>query len=96
MRYVAAVDRVLIEDGTYFVADAGGQLVACGGWSRRDKLYTGAEAAGEDARLLDPTTEPARIRAMFVRSDWTRRGRSSASSRLARRRRGLRASAYSP
>ena len=27
-----------------------------------------------DARLLDPATEPARIRAMFVRSDWTRRG----------------------
>ena len=27
-----------------------------------------------DARLLDPATEPARVRAMFVRSDWTRRG----------------------
>ena len=25
-------------------------------------------------RLLDPRTEPARVRAMFVRSDWTRRG----------------------
>ena len=28
----------------------------------------------DDARLLDPTTEPARVRAMFVRADWTRRG----------------------
>jgi GNAT superfamily N-acetyltransferase len=31
------------------------------------------DAAG-DARLLDPAREPARVRAMFTRSDWTRRG----------------------
>jgi N-acetylglutamate synthase-like GNAT family acetyltransferase len=24
--------------------------------------------------MLDPTTEPARVRAMFVHGDWTRRG----------------------
>jgi Acetyltransferase (GNAT) domain len=30
--------------------------------------------ADGDARLLDPATEPARVRAMFVRDDWTRRG----------------------
>jgi GNAT superfamily N-acetyltransferase len=28
----------------------------------------------DDDRLLDPRTEPARVRAMFVRADWTRRG----------------------
>ena len=28
----------------------------------------------DDGRLLDPATEPARVRAMFVRGDWTRRG----------------------
>ena len=53
--HIAAVDRALIADGTYFVAEVGG------------------EGAG-DARLLDPAREPARVRAMFVRSDWTRRG----------------------
>jgi GNAT superfamily N-acetyltransferase len=74
VEYVAQVDRALIEDGTYFVLESGGELVACGGWSRRDKLYTGSgEAAGDD-RLLDPKREPARVRAMFVRADWTRRG----------------------
>ena len=55
-------------------SEVDGELVACGGWSRRDKLYTGSGAASDDVRLLDPATEPARVRAMFVRSDWTRRG----------------------
>jgi len=74
VRFIAAVDRSLIEDGTYFVLEANGELVACGGWSRRDKLYSGSGEAAGDARLLDPATEPARVRAMFVRPDWTRRG----------------------
>jgi GNAT superfamily N-acetyltransferase len=72
--YIGEVDLTLIEDGTYFVHESGGEIVACGGWSRRDKLYTGSGAAEGDARLLDPATEPARVRAMFVRDDWTRRG----------------------
>lgn len=71
--HIAALDLALIEDGTYYVAEAGGQVVACGGWSRRNKLYNGTDA-GADARLLDPASEPARIRAMFVRGDWARRG----------------------
>jgi GNAT superfamily N-acetyltransferase len=74
VRHIASVDRTLIADGTYFVLEADGELVACGGWSRRDKLYTGSGEAAGDARLLDPATEAARVRAMFVRPDWTRRG----------------------
>jgi len=74
IRHVGVVDRILIEDGTYFVAEADGELVACGGWSRRDKLYSGSGEGPSDARLLDPASEPARVRAMFVRADWTRRG----------------------
>ena len=74
IRFVAHVDPMLIEDGTYFVLEVGDELVACGGWSRRDKLYSGSGDAAGDARVLDPETEPARVRAMFVRSDWTRRG----------------------
>ncbi|WP_433260023.1 GNAT family N-acetyltransferase [Actinosynnema sp. CS-041913] len=73
-RYLTEPDTVLIDDGTYFVHDVGGEVVACGGWSKRDKLYTGSGAAPSDDRLLDPATEPARVRAMFVRGDWTRRG----------------------
>jgi GNAT superfamily N-acetyltransferase len=71
--HIAQLDPLLLEDGTYFVIELGNQLIACGGWSKRDKLYTGSAASG-DGRLLDPSREPARVRAMFVRPDWTRRG----------------------
>jgi GNAT superfamily N-acetyltransferase len=75
VEHVTVVDRRLIEDGTYFAIEAGGgEVVACGGWSKRAKLYTGSGDAAGDARLLDPRTEPAHVRAMFVRPDWTRRG----------------------
>jgi GNAT superfamily N-acetyltransferase len=72
--HIAHVDPMLIEDGTYFVLEAGGEIVGCGGWSRRDKLFSGASAQEGRARLLDPRREAARVRAMFVRADWTRRG----------------------
>jgi len=72
--YIAHIDPMLIDDGTYFVLEAGGEIVACGGWSRRDKLFSGSAEQEGRARLLDPATEPARVRAMFVRDDWTRRG----------------------
>ena len=49
-------------------------LVACGGWSRRGKLYTGSGDAADDDRIIDPATEGARVRAMFTRPDRTRQG----------------------
>ena len=72
--HIAHLDTRLVEDGTYFVHEACGEIVACGGWSRRHKLFAGEGDAAGDDRLLDPATEPARVRAMFVRGDWTRRG----------------------
>jgi len=74
IEHISSVDEALIDDGKYFVIQEGGDLIACGGWSRRDKLYTGSGAHSDDARLLDPGTEPARVRAMFVHGDRTRRG----------------------
>lgn len=74
VQHVAAVDRALLEDGTYFVGEEDGRLLACGGWSRRDRLYTGSGEGEDDARLLDPALEAARVRAMFVHPDRTRRG----------------------
>ena len=73
-RYIGKVDTMLVDDGTYFVAEDESGLIACGGWSRRHRLYAGSGVAADDARLLDPATEPAPVRAMFVRGDRTRRG----------------------
>ena len=74
VKHIAHVDAQLLDDGTYFVLEAEGELVACGGWSRRDKLFSGSADQEGLVRLLDPSSEAARVRAMFVRSDWTRKG----------------------
>ncbi len=75
-RFIARMDPVLVGDGTYLVHESDGVVVSCGGWSRRAKLFAGpADAEGDDPnRLIDPAGEPARIRAMFVRRGWARRG----------------------
>jgi GNAT superfamily N-acetyltransferase len=72
--HIAHVDPTLVADRTYFVHEAGPEIVACGGWSRRGRLYTGSGDQDDDDRLLDPRTDAAHIRAMFVRPAWTRRG----------------------
>ncbi len=68
------VDSQLITDGTYFVAEVGEALVACGGWSRRTTLFGSDGASGRQSEFLDPTRDAARIRAFFVHPDWARRG----------------------
>jgi GNAT superfamily N-acetyltransferase len=72
--HVFGLDTQIISDGTYFAAEAEGEIVGCGGWSRRRTLYGGDQSkAGEDD-LLDPISDPARIRAFFVHPDWARQG----------------------
>jgi GNAT superfamily N-acetyltransferase len=63
---VFGVDTELVRDGTYFVVEDEGRIVACGGWSRRGTLFGGDAHATRDSRLLDPESEPAKVRAFFV------------------------------
>lgn len=72
--HVFGVDSQLVRDGTYYVVEEGGLLIAAGGWSGRRTLYGGDQAKERDDPLLDPATEAARIRAFFVHPDWARRG----------------------
>lgn len=74
------LDTQLILDTTYFVAFPAEQpdtLVACGGWSPRRTLFGSDGGLGRNAGLLDPLTEAARIRAIFVHPGWARRGLGS-------------------
>ena len=71
---IMGIDRQLIDDGTYFVVEIDGAVAGCGGWSHRATLYGGDHSPGRDAALLDPATDPARIRAMYAHPDFARRG----------------------
>jgi len=71
---VFGVDSDLIDDGTYFVAESAGELIGCGGWSRRRTLFGGDQFASRDTSYLDPSSDPAKIRAFFVHPDHARKG----------------------
>ena len=71
---VFGVDTTLIEDGTYFVAEQEGELIGCGGWSKRKTLYGGDQFSDRDTAMIDPASEPSRIRAFFVHPGHARKG----------------------
>jgi len=75
VKSVFGVDRELIDDGTYFIAEIEGKIVGCGGWSKRKTLY-GASRYEEsrNSEPLDPKTDAAKIRAFFIHPDAARKG----------------------
>lgn len=73
-RAIMGIDTQLVDDGTYFVVEAGNEIAGCGGWSRRATLYGGDQTPGRSAALLDPRRDPARVRAMYTHPRHTRKG----------------------
>ncbi|MEO6436255.1 MAG: GNAT family N-acetyltransferase [Tepidisphaeraceae bacterium] len=72
---VMGLDTQLVRDGTYFVVEAGGEIAGCGGWSRRATLYGGDHSLElREPRLLDPSSDAARVRAMYTHPAFKRRG----------------------
>jgi GNAT superfamily N-acetyltransferase len=73
-RHVFGVDTQLIEDGTYFVIEQDDVITACGGWSKRQTLFGGDQVKTGPDPLLDPSKDPARVRAFFVDPARARQG----------------------
>jgi GNAT superfamily N-acetyltransferase len=75
--HALGLDTQLIEDGTYFAAipiSKPDLIVGCGGWSYRKTLFGSDHGPHREIGLLDPATEPAKIRAIFVHPEWARQG----------------------
>jgi GNAT superfamily N-acetyltransferase len=75
--HALGLDTQLIEDGTYFAAvpvSEPDSIVGCGGWSYRKTLFGSDHGPHREIGLLDPATESAKIRAIFVHPDWARQG----------------------
>jgi GNAT superfamily N-acetyltransferase len=75
--HALGLDTQLIEDGTYFAAvplSTPAIIAGCGGWSFRKTLYGSDHGPHREVGLLDPDTEPAKIRAIFVHPEWARQG----------------------
>ncbi len=72
---VWTVDKQLINDETYWVAENGdGKIIGCGGWSKRKILYGKEATINSDTQELIPGIDPAKIRAFFVHPKYVRNG----------------------
>ncbi|HEY1679964.1 MAG TPA: GNAT family N-acetyltransferase [Candidatus Sulfotelmatobacter sp.] len=75
------LDTQLIADRTYFVAEATSpfqpHFAGCGGWSKRKTLFGADHGPGREPALLDPASDAAKVRAIFVHPACARRGLGS-------------------
>ena len=77
--HALGLDTQLIKDGTYFACECGDPLtlVGCGGWSFRKTLFGSDRGPAREPEALDPATDAAKIRAIFVHPEFARRGLGS-------------------
>jgi len=79
---VLGLDTQLIADQTYFIAethdpDGKKRFAGCGGWSKRKTLFGADRSPVRAPDLLDPASDAAKVRAIFVHPDFARRGLGS-------------------
>ena len=80
---VLGLDTQLIHDRTYFIAEAPvrglreRKAAGCGGWSKRKTLFGADCGPGREPDLLDPAVDAAKVRAIFVHPEFSRRGLGS-------------------
>jgi GNAT superfamily N-acetyltransferase len=80
---VLGLDTQLIRDRTYFIAEIHDpdptqrNLAGCGGWSKRKTLFGADQASGREPELLNPASDAAKVRAIFVHPDFARQGLGS-------------------
>ena len=80
---VLGLDTQLISDRTYFVAEAPDSatpelaIAGCGGWSKRKTLFGADRGPGREPDLLEPATDAAKVRAIFVHPEYARVGLGS-------------------
>jgi GNAT superfamily N-acetyltransferase len=81
---VLGLDTQLIADQTYFIAEPLSQnaeipspLAGCGGWSKRKTLFGADHGPDREPHLLNPATDAAKVRAIFVHPAFARRGLGS-------------------
>jgi GNAT superfamily N-acetyltransferase len=77
------LDSQLIRDRTYFIAETldqdtkGRSPAGCGGWSMRKTLFGADAGPDREPDLLDPKTDAAKVRAIFVHPGSARQGLGS-------------------
>ncbi len=79
---VLGVDTQLIADRTYYIAEVSNHtedpsMAGCGGWSKRKTLFGADRGPGREPDLLDPATDAAKVRAIFVHPQFARQGLGS-------------------
>jgi GNAT superfamily N-acetyltransferase len=75
--HALGLDTQLIADATYFVAyplNDPTTLAACGGWSFRRTLFGSDHGPNRESTFLNPATDAAKIRAIFVHPAHARLG----------------------
>ena len=74
---IFGVDRLIIGDGTYFVIEEEGVIIASGGWTTRKTLFGTALTTGRDDTHAVPGVDDTSFRACFVDPDHEGKGLGS-------------------